>query len=128
MTKNNQWLVLTVEDTLEPNLPICDSHHLWFCQKHRVYPQYLLNDFLGDIDSGHTIVAPVFIECGETEFANGIAANSASGGFGPCRVASGIVGTANFLLAIGLSQFGKHNLTREGRGLKGATWSVLGCR
>jgi predicted TIM-barrel fold metal-dependent hydrolase len=35
---------------------------------------------------------------GETEFVNGIAAMSASGLYGPCRVAAGIVGTADLNL------------------------------
>ena len=39
-------------------------------------------------------MAPV----GEVEFVNGIAAMSASGGYGPCRVAEGIVGHADLTL------------------------------
>ena len=39
-------------------------------------------------------MAPV----GEVEFVNGIAAMSASGGYGPCRVAEGIVGHADLNL------------------------------
>src|SRR5215472_9634329 len=62
---------------------------------------------------GHNIVATVFLECramyrkagppetapvGEVEFVNGIAAMSASGGYGPCRVAEAIVGHADLTL------------------------------
>ena len=35
---------------------------------------------------------------GETEFVNGIAAMSASGLYGDCRIAAGIVGTAELML------------------------------
>ncbi|TMJ45156.1 MAG: amidohydrolase, partial [Alphaproteobacteria bacterium] len=35
---------------------------------------------------------------GEVEFVNGIAAMSASGGYGPCRVAEAIVGHADLTL------------------------------
>jgi L-fuconolactonase len=64
---------------------------------------------VADARGGHHVVSTVFIECGamlrpdgpeafravgETEFVNGIAAMSASGLYGPIRVAAGIVGTA----------------------------------
>ena len=64
-------------------------------------------------DSGQKIVQTVYVEChsmyrregpaelrsvGETEFANGMAAMSASGRYGTARVAAGIVGTANLRL------------------------------
>ena len=62
---------------------------------------------------GHNIVSTVFLECrsmyrkdgpaemmpvGEVEFVNGIAAMSASGGYGPCRVAEAIIGHADLTL------------------------------
>ena len=32
---NADWLALTVEEPLEPDLPICDPHHhLWDCRPH----------------------------------------------------------------------------------------------
>ncbi len=108
---NRAWLDCVVEETLDPALPICDPHHhLWEFRHERVAHRYLLNDILEDINAGHNIVSTVFIECGamyrasgpeamrvvgETEFVNGIAAMSASGDYGPCRVAAGIVGTAD---------------------------------
>ena len=104
------WLALTTEETLEPALPVCDPHHhLWDGRFERSVPRYLLDEMLADVGSGHNVVSTVFIECGamfkadgpealrpigETEFANGIAAMSASGRYGPCRIAAGIVGTA----------------------------------
>lgn len=100
----------TPEAALEPDLPIIDPHHhLWDMPHHG---RYLLPELLADI-GGHNIVATVFIEChamyrqagpremapvGEVEFANGIAAMSASGGYGPCRGAETIISGANLTL------------------------------
>jgi len=108
------WLDLTIEEALEPNLPICDPHHhLWDYRYGATVERYLLDDICIDVDSGHNVVSTVFIECGamyraagpeemkpvgETEFANGIAAKSASGNYGNTRVAAGIVGTADLRL------------------------------
>ena len=113
-SKNHDWLALTVEAPLEPSLRICDPHHhLWDAQPARVAPRYLLDEILVDVGAGHNVVSTVFIECGamyrttgpealravgETEFVNGIAAMSASGLYGPSRVAAAIVGTASLLL------------------------------
>ena len=114
MATNNEWLSLVTEETeetLDPELPICDPHHhLWdFRPGDAVAKRYLMDEILKDLRSGHNIVATVFIECGtmfnasraehlgpvgETEFVNGIAAMSASGMYGPCRIAAGIIGTA----------------------------------
>lgn len=112
--KNADWLALTVEEPIEPDLPICDPHHhLWDGEAARVVPRYLLDEILEDTRAGHNIVSTVFIECGamfkpdgpealrpvgETEFVNGIAAMSASGLYGPTRIAAGIVGTAQLRL------------------------------
>ena len=85
---NADWLALTVEAPLEPDLPICDPHHhLWDFRPTRVAPRYLLDEILADVRSGHNVVSTVFIECasmfksegpeamrpGEIEFVNGIA-------------------------------------------------------
>ena len=107
---NQKWLDSLEEEALEPDLPIIDPHHhLWDFKVERVNPRYFLEEMLEDTNSGHNILATVFIECGamfredgpdeekplgETEFVNGIAAQSASGLYGPTRVAAGIVGTA----------------------------------
>jgi len=105
-----EWLALTREDTLEPDLPICDPHHhLWDHPGNR----YLLDDVLKDTGSGHRILKTVFVECnsmyrqagptsmkpiGETEFVQGISAMSASGGYGDTRIAAGIVSFADLTL------------------------------
>src|SRR5271169_4147214 len=100
------WLAKRpTEAALEPDLPIIDPHHHFWDTPHR--GQYLLPELLSDIGGGHNIVSTVFLECramhrkegsrdmaalGEVEFVTGIAAMSASGTYGPCRVAEGIVG------------------------------------
>lgn len=95
------------EAILDPELPIIDAHHHLY---ERPALQYMLNDYLADVAAGHNIVASVYIETkemarpdgpealrplGEIEFANGVAAMSASGRYGPCRVAAAIVGYAD---------------------------------
>ena len=115
MATNDAWLSLNTETALEPDLPICDPHHhFWDFRTDQVDPHYMLDEFLADASGGHKIVSTVFLDChamyradgpsemqvvGETEFVNGIAAMSASGQYGPTRVASGIVSYAD--LSIG---------------------------
>jgi len=111
---NYDWLALGAEETLDPDLPICDPHHhLWEFNHTRVAHRYLLDEILEDLNCGHNVVSTVFIECGamidvndpspmrmvnETTFVNGIAAMSASGLYGKARVAAGIVGHADLCL------------------------------
>jgi L-fuconolactonase len=101
------WLASRQEDILDPALPICDPHHhLWD------YPgsRYLLPELLADVGGGHNVESTVFVECGsyyraagpsefrpigETEFASGIAAMSASGLYGKPLACAGIVGYAD---------------------------------
>ncbi|MBT6275283.1 MAG: amidohydrolase family protein [Chromatiales bacterium] len=113
---DRKWLALTTEETLEPELPICDPHHHLWDQRvveHWRDQRYLLDELLTDTGSGHNIKATVYIECrsmfsadgpeimrpiGETEFVNGVAAMSASGLYGPTRACAGIVGFADLML------------------------------
>lgn len=104
------WLDQVTEEIVEPEREICDPHHhLWDHPQSR----YLLDELLADTGSGHNVVSTVFVECssmyralgpealrpvGETEFVNGVAAMSASGGFGEMRACSGIVSYANLCL------------------------------
>ena len=61
---DNDWLALTVEPTLEPELPICDPHHhFWDFRAIRIpYQRYLLQELAADINSGHNMRSTVFIE------------------------------------------------------------------
>jgi len=109
------WLALTQEPILEPDLPICDPHHhFWDFRTARIpYQRYLLHELAADMQSGHNVRSTVFIEAramyraegpeemrpiGEVEFVQGLAAASASGLYGPGRAAASIVGHANLLL------------------------------
>jgi predicted TIM-barrel fold metal-dependent hydrolase len=95
------------EPILDPDLPILDSHiHLFDLPNSR----YMLDDYLTDAQGGHNVVASIYCESqafvrkdgpewmrplGEVEFANGVAAMTATGQYGKCRVAAGIIGHAN---------------------------------
>jgi predicted TIM-barrel fold metal-dependent hydrolase len=111
----NDWLALTQEPTLEPDLPICDPHHhFWDFRTARIpYQRYLLHELAADMQSGHNVRSTVFIEAramyrvdgpeemrpiGEVEFVQGLAAASAGGLYGPGRAAASIIGHANLLL------------------------------
>src|SRR5438105_6038962 len=73
----------------------------------------MLDEVVHDTGWGHGVIATVFVECmsmyradgpatmrpvGETEFVNGIAAQSASGQYGGTRIAAGIVSFADLSL------------------------------
>ncbi len=107
------WLAQRKEEVIDPARPIVDPHHhLW----DRGGQRYLIEDIAADIASGHNVIATVYVEArsmyraggpealrpvGEVEFANGAAAMSASGGYGPAAICAGIVGHANLLLGDG---------------------------
>jgi len=104
------WLDRRQEPILEPALPIIDPHHhLW----DRTGWRYLLDELLADTETGHNILATVYVQAramhraagpeemkpvGETEFVNGVAAMCASGIYGKIRVAAGIVAHADLTL------------------------------
>ncbi|MGR8920280.1 MAG: amidohydrolase family protein [Gammaproteobacteria bacterium] len=110
------WLDQVKEAALEPDRPICDPHHhLWDYPHNR----YLFDELRADIGAGHNVVSTVYMECasmyradgpealrpvGETEFVNGVAAMSASGGYGPARACAAIVGYANLALGAAVGE------------------------
>lgn len=127
-------MAIPPEQILEPDLPIIDAHHhLWYVPREQfaamglfgkdcasalgriydMFPRYLFDDFLADLNSGHNICATVYIEVhsmfrtdgpdhlrsvGEIEFANGMAAMGASGTFGETRTCAGIIGAIDFTM------------------------------
>jgi predicted TIM-barrel fold metal-dependent hydrolase len=108
LSQLSHWQSDEDEAALEPDLPIVDAHHhLWDDRRGR----YLLDDFLADNRGGHSILGTVFVQChtmydedatdaesritGETIFARGCAAMSASGVYGPARVVNRIVAFAD---------------------------------
>ncbi len=59
MTEHDSWLNLNVEKAIDPELPICDSHH----HLRRLEEQrYLAADFLRDASGGHNIKQSVVIQ------------------------------------------------------------------
>ena len=105
------WLDRRREEIIEPDLPIVDPHHHLVNRPET--GRYLLPELLADIGTGHNITASVYLEwlsmyraegavelrpVGEIEFANGVAAMSASGTYGETRVCAGIVGYAELAL------------------------------
>lgn len=124
------------EEILAPDQPIIDAHHhLW----DRPGSRYLLEEYLRDCGSGHRILASVYVQArsmyraggpperqvlGETEFANGIAAMSASGGYGPTRVCAAIVGQADLLLGAAVQPILEEHIRLGGgrfRGIRSIT-------
>ena len=107
------WLALRSEPIIDADLPIIDPHHhLWDRNG-----GYLLDELLADVDSGHDVVATVFVQCafahrtdgpeamrpvGETEFVSGVA-DEAARRHSRARVCAGIVGHANLLLGDGVA-------------------------
>jgi L-fuconolactonase len=125
------------EAPLEPDLPIIDAHHHFWNLADR--GQYFLPELLADLDPGHNVVATVFVECramyrkfgpaemapvGEVEFVNGFAAMSASGNYGPCRVAEGIVGYADLTRGAPLREVLEAQIAVGGGRLRGIRYSV----
>src|SRR5689334_21355256 len=122
---------------LEQDLPIIDPlHHFWDMQQRG---HYLLPELLDDIGGGHKIISTVFLECramyrkdgpremaalGEVEFVTGIAAMSASGGYGPCRVAEGIVGGCDFAVGAGVRELFEAEIAAAGGRLRGIRHGV----
>jgi L-fuconolactonase len=114
MHPKTEWLQQVKEEALEPELPICDTHHhLWDLRASQAPDErYLIHEFVGEF-GGHNVVSSVFADCnsmyrtkgpeetrcvGETEFVQGMAAMAASGLYGKCSVAAGIVGWADLQL------------------------------
>jgi len=101
----NDWLALHQEEPIDPARPIIDAHHhVWDAPR----PRFMFDELHAEIaGTGHNIVATVYVDCrsmyraegpvemrsvGEVEFANGVAAMSASGAYGTARLCAGIVG------------------------------------
>lgn len=105
------------EPIVDPDLPIIDAHHHLF---DRPALKYMLDDYRNHAESGHKIVATVYIETqamarlsgpdvmkaiGEVEFANGAGAIGSSGTYGNFFPAAGIVGFADMTLGAGIAPF-----------------------
>jgi len=125
------WLAQVEEEALDPGLPIVDAHHhLW----DRPGSRYLLDDLLRDTGGGHDVRATVYVQArsmyraegaeelrslGETEFANGVAAESASGLHGPIRACAGIVGMVDLMLGDGVVPLLERHIRAGGERFRG---------
>ena len=111
------WLERTTEAALEEDLPIVDAHHhlwdkleLWPGADENIVRRYLIDELAADTDCGHNVIKTVFVQCkamhkkdgpelfkplGEVQFAQGVAAMSASGLYGDCEHCAGIVSTVD---------------------------------
>lgn len=139
------------EAALEPGLAIIDPHlHLWEILpgpgQAQAPQRFLFDECRAALDGcGHEITHTVFVEChqmyragdpahrapvGETEFANGAAAMSASGKYGPRRIAHRIVGSADLRLGEAVEEVLSAHLAVAGERFRGirmpVVWSEAG--
>jgi L-fuconolactonase len=100
---NPEWLGKLKEEILEPDLAIVDPHHhLW----DHLGSRYLFDELLADVNSGHNIVATVFIQRGsgyrtsgpEGEFVRVIAVEADRRGT-KTKICAGIVSFADLRLS-----------------------------
>jgi predicted TIM-barrel fold metal-dependent hydrolase len=130
------------EPVLEPDLPICDAHHhLW----ERPPERYLLDEFGGDLDTGHSIVSTVAVECGygyrpggpehlkpvgETEFLESIAARVSTDRRYRTRIAAAIIGFADLSLGDSVKEVLEAHISASPQRFRGirhsATWDASG--
>jgi L-fuconolactonase len=127
-----EWLDRRREEIIEPDLPIVDPHHHLFDRPET--GRYLLPELLADLGTGHNITATVYLEwlsmyraagraelrpVGEIEFANGVAAMSASGTYGNPQVCAGIVGYADLALGAPVEKVLEAMITAGGGRFRG---------
>ena len=106
---SEDWLNLTKEEVIDPDLLICDPHHhLWYDNS----IEYSVDDFLNDIGVGHRVTKTVFVESrmmlredaalemqpvGETEFVRNVVIELKDKNE-EIDVAAGIVGFADLTI------------------------------
>jgi L-fuconolactonase len=126
------WLDRRREEIIEPDLPIVDPHHHLVDRPET--GSYLLPELLADTGSGHNITATVYLEwlsmyradgpvemrpVGEIEFANGVAAMSASETYGKTKVCAGIVGYADLTLGAAVEKVLESQIAAGGGRFRG---------
>jgi predicted TIM-barrel fold metal-dependent hydrolase len=135
------WLAKALpEATIEPELRCVDAHH--HCWDHNTVrthcARFMLEDLARDIvQSGHNITHTCYMQsssagwvrssgpqelrvAGESEFAQGVAAQAESGKYGSTLVCAGIVATADLLLGSDIDPvLAEHQkVSRNFRGLR----------
>ena len=101
---------------LRPMMRAIPEPHPPFIAAVALSPYYTFNELHADMTCGHNVIGTVFMECGafyragvgdplkvvgEVEYVNGVAAQSASGLYGPTRLCAAIVGHADLRLGDG---------------------------
>ena len=133
---DDNWLGKTIEEVLEPDIPIVDPrHHLWL----RSGYTYLMPELAADLDSGNNVVATVFAEChlmyrqdgpeaerslGETEFVAGQAAMSDSGSFGNTRACTVMFGNVDMMMGDEIEPLLDRHMERSGGRSRGLRYST----
>ena len=113
---NNDWLALTQESPIEPEIPLCDPHHHFWDRRLQSIPyqRYLLHELMADLDSGHNVRSTVFVEArsmyraflvlwscslwAKWSSCRGSRRRAPSGVYGEARAAAAIVGHADLKL------------------------------
>lgn len=109
----NKWLARTVEEIIEPGLPIIDPHHhLWSGMASYQDGLYQLDEIAADVGSGHNILATVYVDAyanydrdgpeefrpvGETRHADQVAEEAIRRGL-PTAICAGIVSNIDLRL------------------------------
>ena len=127
LTEHEEWLALTKEDAIDPELPICDPHHHFWDLPDR---RYLLEEFFHDISGGHNIVKTVFIESEsvnkkyaaqgmqpveETKFVHNIINQNVGEQYRSIKFAAGIVNFADLTLGSAVKQVIEEHLAASDR-------------
>lgn len=134
------------EIPLYPDLPVVDTHHHLVDRvdeqiaHHLNLSRFLIDEYVNFLGTGHNVVASVAVEArsmyraygpselrfvGETEFLNGQAAMAASGLYGPCLMAAGIVGYADLRIGDSVRDILEAHLAAAPRRFKGIRQSAL---
>lgn len=131
---DTQWLALTSEPVIDPDLPIVDAHHHLWVQDGN---PYLLDEIATDLASGHDVRATVFVEAhygyrgdgpahlapvGETEKVAAIARDARARGLP--AIAAGIVAHADLTLGDAVADVLDAHAEAAGGALRGIRHSV----
>lgn len=138
MTDSAPKQIRRIESALEPELPIIDPHHHFWREAGGVppflHPKYMLEDLFADLDTGHNIVATVFLQClsdyrpdgvehlrpvGETEFVHSLAQAAANMPDTRVKVAAGIIPTADLRLGAAVDEVLEAHLAVSPKRVKG---------
>ena len=138
-SEREEWLNETIEEPLEPFLPICDPHHhLWYGTEN----DYPIEALLRDISGGHRIRKTVFVESslmfnekaspemqpvGETEFVGNLLRSKQESEM-DTEIAAGIIGFADLTLGAKVAPVLEAHIAAERQRFRGirhtAAWDA----